>query len=44
MATALSDFVNKKENAAIIDTVNDILENWQDILKKKIDEKEVSQF
>lgn len=42
MATALSDFVNKKENAAIIDTVQDILEKWQDILKKKVDEKEVS--
>lgn len=36
MATALSDFVNKKENAAIIDAVKDTLESWQENLKRKV--------
>jgi len=38
MATALSDFVNKKENAAISDTVHDIVEAWQEKMKKSLDD------
>ena len=38
MATALSDFVNKKENAAISDTVHDIVEEWQEKMKKSLDD------